>query len=100
MRKLLAASVAALAVYLLLMAGLAFAMRQPPAVFGRIMSHMPGPLFMVLPFESLWMRAQAGYLNLGDRAPDFTLATRDGASRVRLSDLRGRPVVLVFGSYT
>jgi hypothetical protein len=100
MRKLLAVSIAALAVYLLLVAGLAFAMHQPPAVFGHIMSHMPGPMFMVLPFESLWMRARAGYLNAGDLAPDFTLATRDGASRVRLSELRGRPVVLIFGSYT
>jgi AhpC/TSA family len=100
MRKLLAALGAALAVYLLLLAGLAFAMRQPPAVFGRIMSHMPGPMFMVLPFESLWMRARAGHLNAGDRAPDFTLPTLDRASRVRLADIEGRPVVLVFGSYT
>ena len=36
---------------------------------------------------------------IGDLAPDFELADLDGNS-VRLSDLRGRPVVLEFGSYT
>lgn len=35
----------------------------------------------------------------GDPAPDFELADLDGSS-VRLSSLRGRPVVLEFGSYT
>lgn len=36
----------------------------------------------------------------GELAPDFTLATRDRTREVRLSQLRGRPTVLVFGSYT
>ncbi len=36
----------------------------------------------------------------GDPAPDFTLKTQDGGSEVTLSTLRGRPVVLIFGSYT
>jgi peroxiredoxin len=36
---------------------------------------------------------------LGEAAPDFELADLDGGS-LRLSDLRGRPVVLEFGSYT
>ena len=38
---------------------------------------------------------------IGDEAPDFALPVLhgDGAS-VRLSDLRGRPVALIFGSYT
>jgi hypothetical protein len=35
----------------------------------------------------------------GEMAPDFTLDDLDG-HRIRLSDLRGRPVVLEFGSYT
>jgi cytochrome oxidase Cu insertion factor (SCO1/SenC/PrrC family) len=35
----------------------------------------------------------------GDPAPDFELPAVDG-SRVRLSDLRGKPVVLHFGSPT
>ncbi len=36
---------------------------------------------------------------IGDPAPDFDLMDLDG-NRVRLRDLRGRPVVLEFGSYT
>jgi hypothetical protein len=36
----------------------------------------------------------------GDAAPDFELALLDGSARVRLSELRGRPVGLIFGSYT
>lgn len=34
-------------------------------------------------------------LKIGDEAPDFDLAT-DGDGRVRLSDLRGKPVVVYF----
>lgn len=37
---------------------------------------------------------------VGDPAPDFALPRADGRGRVRLSDLRGAPVVLVFGSLT
>ena len=36
---------------------------------------------------------------IGDQAPEFELADLDG-NCVRLGDLRGRPVVLEFGSYT
>jgi hypothetical protein len=36
----------------------------------------------------------------GDLAPDFDLPTADGSDSVRLSRLRGKPVVLVFGSFT
>jgi hypothetical protein len=100
MRKLLAVFGGLVAVYLVLLAGLTFAMHQPPAVFGRIMFHVPDAAFFVLPFRSLWMQARAGYLRAGDPAPDFALTTLDRSSRVRLSDLNGRPVVLVFGSYT
>jgi hypothetical protein len=61
----------------------------------------PGPLSLVMPFETLWNRTRAGTLAVGDVAPDFELPTLDGAARVRLSSFRGtRPVVLVFGSYT
>lgn len=37
---------------------------------------------------------------VGEPAPDFDLATLDGDARVRLSSLRGKPVGLIFGSYT
>jgi len=56
---------------------------------------------MLLPFETLWMRARAGRLSAGDEAPDFELPTLDRRETVRLRGFRGsRPVVLVFGSYT
>ena len=78
-------------------------MRQTPERFGRVMSKIAGPVpFLVLPFETLWMRARAGTLQIGDRAPDFTLAKLDKSDHVQLSSLRaqGQPVVLIFGSYT
>jgi len=38
---------------------------------------------------------------VGDEAPHFDLPILHGdGERVRLSDLRGRPVALIFGSYT
>jgi hypothetical protein len=46
-------------------------------------------------------RIQQDLTRVGDPAPDFTLITRDGKSKVALSDYRGKkPVVLLFGSYT
>ena len=78
-------------------------MRQPPEHFARVMSRLPQPLaFLVLPFETLWLHARAGDLTVGDRAPDFTLTTLDKTATIRLSSLtaQGKPVVLVFGSYT
>lgn len=86
---------------LALSAGLYWAMRQPPDVFGHFMARLPMPMMMVLPFEPLWSRARAGRVNPGDPAPDFRLPTLDHQATVRLSSFRGdRPVVLVFGSYT
>jgi hypothetical protein len=90
-----------LAAELALCAAAYWAMRQPPAVFGRVVAGLPTmAIMMAVPFETLWTRARGGALQPGDPAPDFRLPTLDRASAVRLSDLRGRPVVLVFGSYT
>ncbi len=87
--------------YAALCGGFFWAMSQPPAKFGRIMSHVPMPLMAVLPFEPLWNVARAGALAVGDTAPDFELPSYDHSETVRLSELRGNsPVVLVFGSYT
>jgi hypothetical protein len=78
-------------------------MRQPPETFARVMAKIPGPVaFLVLPFETLWTRARAGTLHIGDPAPDFTLTKLNKTATVQLSSLtaQGRPVVLIFGSYT
>jgi hypothetical protein len=78
-------------------------MRQPPERFARVMARIPGPVpFLILPFETLWMRARAGTLQVGSPAPDFALTKLDKTAQVQLSSLttQNRPVVLVFGSYT
>lgn len=78
-------------------------MRQPPETFGRVMMKIPAPgAFLVFPFETMWLRARAGELQIGQPAPDFTLAKLDHSAEVQLSSFtkQGRPVVLVFGSYT
>ena len=101
MRIALRILIAIAVVYAGLVAALAIAMRQPPDTFGQIMAKMPGAAFMVLPFQTLWMNARAGHLQVGDAAPDFNLQTVDGSANVHLSSFRGnRPVVLIFGSYT
>jgi hypothetical protein len=88
-------------VYGLLFATVAAAMLQTPDRFGMFMRYAPGPLvFGALPFERMWLWAREGPLRHGDPAPEFNLATHDESGRVSLSSLRGRPVVLVFGSYT
>lgn len=87
--------------YGVLVAGVFAAMHRPPETFGRIMSRMPMPAFLVIPFRPMWLSARAGHLNPGDAAADFELPTLDRKSTVRLSSFRGqKPVVLVFGSYT
>ena len=42
-----------------------------------------------------------GDYKVGDKAPDVVLKSLDGKSDLRLLDaLRGKPLVLIFGSYT
>jgi cytochrome oxidase Cu insertion factor (SCO1/SenC/PrrC family) len=41
-----------------------------------------------------------GELKVGDAAPDFTIKDVEGKKTVSLSDLKGKPLVLVFGSCT
>ena len=78
-------------------------MRKTPEQFGQVMAKIPGPVpFLVLPFETLWMRARAGTLQVGSVAPDFSLTKLDKTGQVQLSTFTSqqKPVVLVFGSYT
>jgi len=77
------------------------AMHKPPEDFARVMSHMPWEVFLVVPFETLWTRARAGTLNMGDSAPDFSLLKLDKTDTVHFSEInKTQPVVMIFGSYT
>lgn len=78
-----------------------WAMYQPPEVFGHVMAYMPMPAYFVLPFETLWMRARAGHLSVGNPAPNLTVKKLEDHTPTDLASLwADRPVVLVFGSYT
>ena len=98
---LLRAGVALLVLWTGFVSVLAYEMRQPPEQFARFMSHMPVVTFLLAPFETLWVHARTGQLQVGDVAPDFRLQTFDKSGEVQLSSFRGKsPVVLIFGSYT
>jgi hypothetical protein len=101
MKRYLKYAIAALVVYVVLASGLYVAMRQPPAVFGHIMSKLPMVSYILFPFKPMWLVARRGQLQVGDLAPDFELKTTDHSREVRLSSFRGqKPVVLIFGSHT
>jgi hypothetical protein len=77
------------------------AMHRPPEAFAQVMSHLPWQVFLILPFETLWTRARAGTVHIGDPAPDFSLTKLDKTATIRLSELnKTQPVVMIFGSYT
>lgn len=89
------------ALYLVFCFAIFAIMCQPPVRFAKAIARVPGPLFLVLPFETLWSFARGGRVQPGADAPDFDLETLDKSARVQLSSFRGRePVVLIFGSYT
>jgi hypothetical protein len=101
-KRMLIGAIVLAAVYLACGGFIWWSMNQPPETFGRVMAKMPGPVpFLLFPFETLWTRARAGNLQVGDAAPDFSLLKLDKTERVQLSVLnKQQPVVLVFGSYT
>ena len=101
MKKLGTALVSVLVLWLFFLGAIYFVMRQPPERFASAIAKLPGPAFMLFPFETLWFRARAGALKAGDPAPDFRLRTLDKTAEVSLSSFRGsKPVVLIFGSFT
>ncbi len=62
-------------------------------------SPMTGERFAQL--QEAMAKREARAPKVGDEAPDFELPVLDGkGARVRLPELRGRPVALIFGSYT
>jgi hypothetical protein len=101
LRTLAAAVACGALLWALASAALYAAMRQTPARFGAIMSHVPTVAMIALPFKPLWLSARAGDLVVGDRAPDFALPVLHSDRVVKLSEeIRQKPVVLIFGSYT
>ena len=101
MRKLVAIAAVLVAGWLCFVGAIYSTMRQPPEQFASAIAKLPGPAFLLFPFQTLWFRARAGDLRPGDPAPDFRLSTLDKTAEVSLSSFRGsKPVVLVFGSYT
>ena len=94
-------ALAAVGLYFIGLAVFYYAMCQTPETFGNVMKHTGPVPFLVYPFETMWNKARAGTVHVGDAAPDFTLPLLDHSGAVTLSSLRGsKPVVLVFGSYT
>ena len=76
-------------------------MCQQPEQIAQLLDRTPKPLYMLLPFVSMWNAARGGSLEIGNPAPDFKLARHAGDGTVTLSEHVGKkPVVLVFGSYT
>lgn len=61
---------------------------------------MPNPERLVSMFFGGELGMWEAGPKLGDEAPDFTLPTHDGSRTITLSESRGRPVILIFGSFT
>src|SRR5580692_12688949 len=86
-----------LASWLCLVSYVNWAMHQPPEVFGHVMAKMPTPAYLVLPFETLWMRARKGQLKVGDAAPGLTVKRLEDHASTDLASLwADKPVVLIF----
>jgi len=103
-KPVISRTVVVLAIVWLITCGYLYSvMRRPPEQFGHFMARIPAPVaFLVFPFETLWTRARAGTLHIGDAAPDFTLTKLDKTGQLQLSSLTAQrqPLVLIFGSYT
>jgi hypothetical protein len=67
------------------------------AVAGALVFIGPRNIWGMLRYD----QRRQGDLKPGDKAPDVPLLALDGTSKVRLRDrMGGRPLVLIFGSYT
>ena len=44
-------------------------MNRTPDQFARVMMHLPWEVFLICPFETMWTRARAGSVHVGDAAP-------------------------------
>jgi hypothetical protein len=86
--------------YAVALAGVYLMMRSSPASFNQFMAGTAPMVMRTIPFVPLWFSARAGTLEAGAAAPDFELRRLHSDGTVKLSSHRGRPVMLVFGSYT
>jgi cytochrome oxidase Cu insertion factor (SCO1/SenC/PrrC family) len=59
-----------------------------------------GAALIVLWFQAQDRPPQGTAPEVGKEAPGWKLKSQDGRTEVQLEKLKGRPVVLVFGSYT
>lgn len=59
-----------------------------------------GLLLTALTLQAQEGKRRDGDLKEGAAAPDFSIKGVEGKKGVRLSELRGKPVVLIFGSCT
>lgn len=57
-------------------------------------------LVTALAVEAQQPQRREGDLKEGAPAPDFTVKDGEGQKTVKLSELKGKPVVLIFGSCT
>ncbi len=90
----------AAAVYLAFAGALLALMYRPPEQYAKTIAYMPRVGLGIFPYYRMWRVARAGSLRAGGAAPDFELSTPDQRTRQRLSGLRGRPVLLIFSSYS
>ena len=59
-----------------------------------------GLVLAVLTADAQRPNRREGNLKIGDSATDCTLSDPEGKNSVTLSQLKGKPVVLIFGSCT
>jgi cytochrome oxidase Cu insertion factor (SCO1/SenC/PrrC family) len=63
-----------------------------------MMTLLMASLLLFAPPEGARQQRQQGTLKVGDAAPAFSLQDLEGKQTVRLEELKGKPVVLIFGS--
>ncbi len=61
---------------------------------------MAGFILTMLTIATPAQQRREGNLQVGDKAPDFTVKDGAGKQTVKLVELKGKPVVLIFGSCT
>ena len=76
MRRIRAIVVSLLVLWLLFLGAIYFTMRQPPERFATAIAKLPGPAFMLFPFETLWLRARAGSLQSRRSSAAISISAR------------------------